>query len=45
MMTEILYLPPTTGKTQAKTSDRAKLKVSGKKNMLRPKPKGHGKSR
>lgn len=45
MMAEISYLPPTTGKTQAKTGDRAKLKVGGKKNMLRPKPKGHGKSK
>lgn len=45
MMAEISYLPPTIGKTQVKTGDREKLKVGGKKNMPRPKPKGHGKRR
>lgn len=44
-MAAILDLPPTTGKTQPKTGDRTKLKVGPKKNVARPKQKGHGKRR
>ncbi|KAH9790582.1 hypothetical protein KPL71_003450 [Citrus sinensis] len=44
-MAAIADLPPTTGKTQPKTGDRTKLKVGRKKNVARPKQKGHGKRR